>query len=128
MDTDQQICTFMNIYDLSNLVQEPTCFKSDNPRCIDLILTNRCRSFQHTTTTETGLSDFHKMIVAVLITTYQKTGPTVVNYIDYNDFSEPKFMRELKVFMHRKKVFLFLQQIKAQLYIKMNDANRSVIS
>ena len=78
VDTDQQICTFMNSYDLSNLVKEPTCIKSDNPRCIDLILTNRCRSFQHTTTIETGLSDFHKMIVAVLKTTYQKIGPTVI--------------------------------------------------
>ena len=96
VDTDQQICTFMNSYDLSNLVKEPTCFKSDNPRCIDLILTNRCRSFQHTTTIETGLSDFHKMIVAVLKTTYQKIGPTVINYRDYKNFSEPIFLRELK--------------------------------
>ena len=96
MDTDQQIRTFMNSYDLSNLVKEPTCFKSNNPRCIDLILSNRCRSFQHTTTIETGLSDFQKMIVAVLKTTYQKIGPTAINYRDYKNFSEPIFLREIK--------------------------------
>ena len=96
METDQQIRTFMNSYDLKNLVKEPTCFRADNPRCIDLILTNRYRSFQHTTTFETGLSDFHKMIVTVLKTTYKKTGPTVINYRDYKNFSEQTFKRELK--------------------------------
>ena len=96
METDQQIRTFINTYDLKNLVKEPTCFKADNPRCIDLILTNRYRSFQHTTTFETGLSDFHKMIVTVLKTAYTKSGPTVTNYRDYKKFSEQAFKRELK--------------------------------
>ena len=31
VETDQQIRTFMNRYDLRNLVKEPTCFKTDNP-------------------------------------------------------------------------------------------------
>ena len=35
------ISNFMDSYNLYNLVKGPTCFKSDNPRCIDLILTNR---------------------------------------------------------------------------------------
>ena len=56
LETDQQIRTFMNSYDLKNLVKEPTCFRADNPRCIDLILTNRYRSFQHTTTFEVSLT------------------------------------------------------------------------
>ena len=41
VDTDQQIHTFVNSYHLSNLVKALTCFKSDSPRCIDLLLTNR---------------------------------------------------------------------------------------
>ena len=33
---------FCNVYNLSNLFKEPTCFKSpDNPSCIDLFLINR---------------------------------------------------------------------------------------
>ena len=32
------------------------------------------------TTVETGLSDFHKMVVTVLKTTFPKQGPTVMNY------------------------------------------------
>ena len=95
-ETDQQIRTFMDSYGLNNLIEEPACFRAENPCCVDLILTNRYRSFQHTTTFETGLSDFHKMIVTVLKTTYAKTGPTVINYRDYKNFSEQTFKRELK--------------------------------
>ena len=96
VETDQQVHNFMNGYALKNLIKEPTCFKSENPRCIDLILTNRYRSFQNTTTVETGLSDFHKMVLTVLKTTYQKAGPTVVNYRDYKNFSEQTFKQDLR--------------------------------
>ena len=58
--------TFCEIYKLRNLIKEPTCFKSPkNPACIDLILTNKPLSFKKTYVIETGLSDFHKVIVAV---------------------------------------------------------------
>ena len=47
---------FCNIYNLNNLITEPTCFKNPlNPSFIDLILTNRHRSFQQSTMIETGL-------------------------------------------------------------------------
>ena len=46
---------FCDIYNLKNLVKEPTCFKKpDNPSCIDLFLTNRSRTSQCTTTIETA--------------------------------------------------------------------------
>ena len=58
------------------LVKEPTCFKNpDNPSCIDLFLTNSYRSFQNTTAVATGLSDFHKMAVTVMKTTFPKAPP-----------------------------------------------------
>ena len=59
---------FCNVYNnFSNLVKEQTCFKNpDNPSCIDLFLTNRRKCFQSTMTMETGLSDFHKMVIVVL--------------------------------------------------------------
>ena len=74
LETDKKIHCFMNAYSLKNLVKEPTCFKPENPTCIDLILTNRYRSCQHTTTIETGLSDFHKMVVTVLKRPTKKLG------------------------------------------------------
>ena len=58
-----------------------TCFKSlDNPSCIDLFLTNSAQSFQNTVTVTTGLSDFHKMVVTVMKTTFPKAQPRIVYY------------------------------------------------
>ena len=94
-----ELKNFLDLYSLKSMVREPTCFKSENPKCIDLILTNRDRSVHNTTTIETGLSDFHKMILTVSKTKYQKIGPTVINYRSYKNFNESDFKRDLCVAM-----------------------------
>ena len=66
-----------------------------NPSCIDLILTNRCMSFQNTTTVETGLSDFHKMTITIMKTFFTKKKPEIVTYGDYKHFSNISFRNEL---------------------------------
>ena len=56
------------------LGKEPIYFKNpNNPSCIDLFLTNTMRNFQETQVFETGLSDFHKLVVKFLyvIRTFQ---------------------------------------------------------
>ena len=61
---------FCEIYNLRNLVTQPTCFKSiTSPTCIDLILTNSRTSFRHTSLVETGISDHHKMVQTVVKST-----------------------------------------------------------
>ena len=46
---------FCGIYNTKNIIKEKICFKNcENPTCIDLILTNRPRSFQDSTVIETG--------------------------------------------------------------------------
>ena len=47
----------MQIYELTALIKEPTCYQSQNPICIDHFLTNRKTLFKHCQTFETGLSD-----------------------------------------------------------------------
>ena len=70
---DEAMQDFCSIYDLKSLIKVPTCFKStENPSCIDLILTNRPHNFQNSTVLETGLSDFHLLTVTVLKTTFRK--------------------------------------------------------
>ena len=83
---DDVISDFVDNYNLASLVRSPTCFKSNNPRCIDLILTNRNRNFQSTVAIETGLSDFHLMIATVLKGGYVKRGPKIITYRDYSLF------------------------------------------
>ena len=62
---DSPMKTFGEIYKLWNLIKEPKCFKNpENPTYIDLIVTNEPLSFKNTYVIETGVSDFHKMVVA----------------------------------------------------------------
>lgn len=94
--TNLAMNNFCEVYNLKGLVKEPTCFKStNNPSCIDIILTNRINNFQNTTTVETGLSDFHKMVVTVLKTSFKKRRPRVVLYRDYKTFSKTLFLQDL---------------------------------
>ena len=65
--------SFCNVNSLRTLYRGPTCFKNpNNPSCIDLFLTNRQQGFQQTHAIETGISDFHKMVVTVMKTHYKK--------------------------------------------------------
>ena len=83
---------FCDFYHLRSLINVPTCFRNyNNPACIDLILTNRARSFQNSCTIETGLSDFHKMIVTVMKTTFRKLPPKVIYYRDFRNFDNKNY-------------------------------------
>ena len=87
---------FSNINNLKSLNKEPTCFKNpNNLPCIDLFLTNRSRYFQNTSTIETGISDFHKLVVTVLKMFYKKQKPEIIQCRNYKTFNEQLFRIEL---------------------------------
>ena len=88
--------SFCELYRFKILSKDSTCFKNpENPSCIDLILTNSPYSFQNSGVIETGLLDFHKMIVSVLKITFQKLKPRIVQYRDYAQFSNDNFRKKL---------------------------------
>lgn len=61
-----------HLYDLNdvsngeNLVKEFTCFKSNRGTLIDIILTNKTRSYKKTQNFVTSISDCNKLILATL--------------------------------------------------------------
>ena len=126
---------FCQLYNLLNLIKVPTCFKNpQNPSCIDLILTNRHNGFQNSIAIETGLSDFHKMTITVLKTTYKKKTPKIVSYRDYKNFSEEYFFSELNSALYRydidcieydvfDNIFMELLNIHAPIKLKYVRAN-----
>ena len=78
-----------------NLIKEPTCFKSvSNPSCIDLILTNQKFSFKNTSILETGISDFHRMVLTITKSTFEKGKPTIISYRSYKHFDAFYFKAE----------------------------------
>ena len=96
--TELSMNDFCAMYNLKNLIKDPTCFKSPlHPSSIDLILTNKINYFQNSQTVATGLSDHHKLTVTVLKTFFKKQTPITVNYRDYKSFDKSKFHTELKL-------------------------------
>ena len=74
-------------FSLKNLIKEPTCFKSQNSTLLDLILTNRPRSFMKSQNFEAGLSDCHKPVCSILRASFKKTRKT---------FDQKKFIHDLE--------------------------------
>ena len=89
--------SFLEEYNLKNIINSPTCFKSANPKCINLILTNQSTSFQNITTVEIGLLDFHSKIVTVLKDGFVKRGSKTIKYCDYRKFNANYFRTALKI-------------------------------
>ena len=84
------------------MVNKATCYKNpDKPTCIDLILTNCPGSFQNSCVVETGLSDFHKMVVTVMKTSYRKSQPKIIHYRNYKNFSNDIFRDSLQKIFHQ---------------------------
>ena len=90
--------TFCDLFNLTNLIHSETCLMKNHKSTIDLFLTNKPKSFFKTHTTETGLSDYHKLIS----TFFKFIAPTV----------KPKviFHRNYKCLM--KRVFDIIFKIK----------------
>ena len=87
---------FCNTYYFKCLVNEPTSFNNiNNPSCVDLILTNKSLFFQHTKVIETGLSDFHRLTVSMMKSTYQKKQPKVLIYRNYKFVNNENFKNDL---------------------------------
>ena len=97
--SERPIHHFCNVYNVESLANTPTCFKNpENPSCIDLLLTNSKNNFDETVVLESGLSDFHKLVVSVLKSYFKKEDPKVIyrgyKYFD-NEMFNNKFENEL---------------------------------
>ena len=84
-----------DIFSLPNLIKKPTCFKSQNSTLLDLILTNRPRSFLKSQNFETGLSDCHKLICSILRASFKRLPPKIIKYGDQKYFNQNKFLHYL---------------------------------
>ena len=73
---DISIKKLWNSFDLTSLLNKPTCFKNlKRPSCVDVILTNSPHSFQNSCIIERGLFDFHRMVVTLMNTPFHRIKP-----------------------------------------------------
>ena len=101
---------FLNAYNAKNIVKTKTCFKSiENPTCVDLIITDKSGSFQHTDVFETGISDDHKLVTIVMKAKFTKASSKYVHYRNYKNFNEQDFKLELR---GKLKLMLLMQLMR----------------
>ena len=94
--SEKTMSDFLDIYNLKNLVKNPACFKNPvRPSCRDLILTNKIKNFQPCVLLETGISDFHKMVVTVLKPYIKKKESRIIKYRNHTNFCNYSFRTQL---------------------------------
>ena len=89
------LISLLESHDLSSLNDKPTCFKSIEGTCIDMLLTNKIRSFKNTNTFETGMSDHHLMVFTMFKLTFTKSHPLKIKYRSYKHFNKEQFESDL---------------------------------
>ena len=93
---DSSVKNFCSGFNLTSMINKSTCFKNtDKSSGIDRILTNCPKSFWNSCVIETGLSDFHKLLVTVMKTTYKKSQPKIITYCSYKHFNNVSFREAL---------------------------------
>ena len=83
---NSELNDLMNNSCLKNLIKWPTCYKSNTPACIDLILTNQECLFMKSSTFESGLSDFHKLTTTIFGTFILRGNSKKIFYKNYKSF------------------------------------------
>ena len=93
---DSSVKSFCCSYNVRSMINRPICFKNpEKLSCIDLILTNCPRTFHNFCAFETGLSDFHKLVLTVKKATYKTSEPKIIIYRSYKYFNKESFREEL---------------------------------
>ena len=77
-DSNNHFSILRDMYDLTNLVKVPKCYKNLKGTLLDILLANRSNSFQKTIVCETGFSDCHMLIATTLRSTFIKLLPKAV--------------------------------------------------
>ena len=87
---------FCNVFDLTNLIKTEKCCTENHKSTIDLFLTNGSLSFQKTRTTETWISDYHKLISTFFKSHYTRLKLRIIYYRNYKNCNEDLFLKDLE--------------------------------
>ena len=87
MFKDNILCDLCDIYDMTNIVTGPTCFKSETPTLLDVFVTNKPNSFCRSINIDTGISHFHNLIGIISRAHVPKCGKHVIKYRSMKHFN-----------------------------------------
>ena len=85
-----------DMFGLSHLIEDPACFKSSNPSCIDNFSTNKKTTFFNLSSVEAGISDHYSLIFTMLCLTFYKGPAKFIYYKSYSNYNKEEFENVLK--------------------------------
>ena len=89
-DTNNYLDDFMHSFSLNNLLKLKLCYKSATSTILHIMLINKLRSLQKTSTVTSRIRDRQKMIVIRL-----KLPPKKIVYRDHKNFNKRTFLYDL---------------------------------
>ena len=122
--SNKYLADFMT-FNLESLINTPTWFQSEKPRCTGLILTNKKSLFKNSKTFEVGISDHHHLVLTLLRLQYIQGNPKTKFYRDYKSFNFGSFNNELNELLKSENEIncslfenIFLQVLNAHAPVK----------
>ena len=91
----EEFCSVYNLKSLKNFKRSNLLSKPRKTTTIDHILTNHPRCFQHPGVYETGLSAINRLTLTVLKVYHSKQNLKIIQYLDYKNFTNEHFWRDL---------------------------------
>ena len=84
------------VYNLSNLVDGPTCFKGDKPSSIDVLLSTEPKRFKTPLNSTCSLSDFHNLTCVATKLHKPHIAPKTIYYRSYRNFDDDIFLNDVQ--------------------------------
>ena len=84
-----------DIYGLTNVISEPTCYKSSNGTLIDPIIVVNSQRFYKSINVKCGHSDWHNLTCCITKLTVKKSKPRMVKYRSYKNFDSTLFVESI---------------------------------
>jgi len=98
IDFNSRNITINDILDINgvcNIVKAPTCFKGQKPTIIDVVISNVHKRLQGVTCFDTGLSDFHRMVLFATKCHNQVRQPQRITYRSYKHFEKNSYIDDI---------------------------------
>ena len=95
MMLDSSLDDLCDVYGLSNLVKNPTCFTS-TPSLLDVFLTEKPKSFAGILNCDVGISDFHNIVCVATRINAPNANKRQIIYRSLKDFNEELFILKKK--------------------------------
>lgn len=86
---------FCDMYDLSNIIKDPTCHKGQTPTLLDVILVSNPKRYAGVLNSICNLSDFHNIIGAATRRFAPSMIPRCIFYRSYKHFDESRYINDI---------------------------------